>query len=165
MTTTGLLRDRAMLALGLLAMLALPLLPGCSDEVKVNDTDVELIQYKELLEMQANPKAGPLVLVDARQPRKFAEGRIPGAINIFLPDLRASDSRLTGARAIVVYGGGWQDDLSRAAAKRLIRLRYNNIYEFRGGMEVWHAEGGTIEKDESAATAPAPAATTTQPGK
>ena len=115
----------------------------------------------DLIEMQNNPKTGPIVLVDARQPSKFAQGHIPGAVNIFLPDLRASDSRLAGARAIVVYGNGWQDDLSRAAAKRLIRLRYNAIYEFRGGMEVWQAEGGKVEKDESATTAPA--AMTTQP--
>jgi rhodanese-related sulfurtransferase len=143
-------------------MTALLLSLGCSDEVKVNDTDIQMIQFTELQAKLNDPKAQPLVIVDVRRADKFAAGHIPGAINIFLPNIKDRDAAFATATTIVVYGAGWTDYLSPAAAKRLIRMRYNNVFDFRGGLEQWKAEGGKVE-ESPAATAPAATTTATQP--
>ena len=137
----------------LLAAFCLAALCACSDMVKVNDDDVQIIIYKELIAMQADKKEGFTVVVDVRQPAKFAAGHIPGAINIFLPKIVPLDGQLTGAKNIVVYAGGFNDVLSVAAAKRMISQRYQNVFDFRGGIEEWQSEGATLEG--TATTAPA----------
>ena len=48
----------------------------------------------------------------------------------------------------VVYAGGWTDDLSIAGAKRLLALGYKNVFEFRGGIELWQSEGRALEGDQ-----------------
>jgi rhodanese-related sulfurtransferase len=152
---------RSVSILSLLCLVAVAglLSVGCSDEVKVNDTDIQMIQFTELQAKLNDPKAQPLVIVDVRRADKFAAGHIPGAINIFLPNIKDRDAALASATTIIVYGAGWTDYLSPAAAKRLIRMRYNNVYDFRGGLEQWKSEGGKVE-ELPAATAPATTAAT-----
>ncbi len=115
---------------------------GCQQTVKVSDQNLLQIQYRELAALLAeSDKRHGIVLVDARKPADFDHGHIPGAINIFLPDIVAGDTRLSKARNIVVSSNGWADPYSRAAGKRLMSLGYKNVVDFRGGIEAWRAEG------------------------
>ncbi len=139
------------------------LLLGCNAAPKTSDVDIAVIQYPQLLELMANPARGAdknlfkdlfagkktqatLILVDVRPPAKFAQGRLPGAVNIPLPELRANDARLGQATTLVVYASGWTDFLSPAGAKKLMALGYQNVREFRGGVENWVQEGGELEQ-------------------
>lgn len=148
----------------LLAVVAVAMsLVACGGPPKTDDTDIVVLQYDDLLELMANPNRprnsglldafkkkgeGRTLLVDVRKPEKYQEGHIPGAVNIPLPELEASAPQLGEATAIVVYAGGWTDYLSPAGAKKLLALGYKNVYEFRGGMELWQAEGGRVETGE-----------------
>ena len=47
---------------------------------------------------------------------------------------------------IVVYCGGPECPLSRMAAEKLMKLGYESVRAYEGGLEEWKAEGLTIEK-------------------
>lgn len=141
---------------------ALLSLAACDRDIKVSDSDIRQVQYKELVEMMQNkPRNKTLfgignnaeltVVVDPRPERKFAEGHIPGAVNIPLPEIVAGHRAMAEAKNVVVYGSGWMDYTSPAAAKRLMALGYRNVFDYRGGLELWRAEGGRVESSAPAA--------------
>lgn len=111
---------------------------------RISDADIRDLGHSDLLAMLDAPGQAPRLL-DVRASRHYEKGHLPGAVNIFLPDLRADDHRLKDAPAIVVYAQTWQDNLGPAAVKRLIALGYGNIWLYRGGVELWIARGGQLE--------------------
>jgi len=132
-------------------------LAACDRNIKVSDEDIRQLQYKELVTMRENKprntnmlnmfgsKTELTVVVDPRPEHRYAAGHIPGAVNIPLPQIVAGHRALAEAKNIVVYGSGWLDYTSPAAAKRLMALGYRNVYDFRGGLELWKSEGGRVE--------------------
>ena len=118
---------------------------GCSSNPQTSDEDLMQLEYPRFLELKADPKV-KLVVVYVRSLERYATGHIPGAINISIPDLKANDPRLTEATDIVVYATGWTEYLSPAAAKKLLSQNYKSVYDFRGGIEMWQAYGGKVEK-------------------
>jgi len=123
-----------------LLLLGAVLFTGCDASQNVSDQDVYLLPIEELTPMLADD-GRDLRLIDVRGNQAYRAGHIPGAVNVPLPDLRAQHPLLGKADAYVVYAGGPMDPLSLAAAKKLIRLRYAPVYDFRGGVELWTADG------------------------
>ncbi|MCC6680263.1 MAG: rhodanese-like domain-containing protein [Phycisphaeraceae bacterium] len=123
------------------AMLLLPAvaLPGCPSQRKTSDKDLSIINRTLLNAMMQDEKTkDKLLVIDVRKPAPYAEGHIPGAINIPMIELKKDDPRLAEAKNIVVYGDGKPDDLlSAAAGKKLVAFGYVNVFDFRGGMEEW----------------------------
>lgn len=112
---------------------------GCTEGIKVTDRDVQELSYPEVVELMSDSKAGKVVVVDVREPGKFSEDHLPGAVNIPLPQLMGNDPRLAEAKTIVVYGGDRTDPLSPAAAKKLMGLGYRGVYDYRGGLDEWRS--------------------------
>jgi len=130
----------AILTIGLL------LLTGCNQPPKIDDKDLQRIEYPALLEMLNNPKPKHrTILIDVRSKDKYVQGHIPKALNIPIQDLVWQDPRLMEAKNLVVYAGGWTDYRSPAAAKKLLALGYKNVFDFRGGIETWQAYGDRLE--------------------
>ncbi len=127
----------------LLAVLVLVGMIGCKGSPKVSDQDLQQIEYPKLLELRESPKL-TVVIVDVRSAAQYAQGHLPNAIHIPLAELDYRDARLGNADAVVVYAGGWTEFLSPAAAKKLLAMGYKNIYDFRGGIEIWKAYGGKL---------------------
>ena len=82
------------------------------------------------------------IILDVRRPDEYAEGHIPGAIN--LPNEVIGNSQLQElpdkSQLILVYCRSGRR--SKEAAEKLAKLGYTNIYEF-GGILDWKGE---IEK-------------------
>ncbi len=136
------MKRNLLLAFACLVMLAL--VPACSWwKVSTSDKDIKTITTSELRGLQAKEK-DRVALVDVRPVAKHEAGHIPGSINIALPDIVEGDRRLGNAKVIVVYGSGYQDYLSPAAAKRLMALGYKNVHDYRGGVELWQDDGGKL---------------------
>jgi len=89
------------------------------------------------------------LFIDAREPEEYAEGHIPGAIN--LPFEHWDDywdkvePLLTADTTIVCYCGGLDCELSLFAARELKACGYPNAYTFFGGYNKWIDEGLPIE--------------------
>lgn len=120
-------------------LVLLALLTGCPSQRKTSDEDLNRISRAQLMKMLEDGKQKQgLIIVDVRKPKPYADGHIPGSINIPVIELVKNDPRLADAKSIVVYGSGNPDDLlSWAAAKKLIAFGYTNVYDFRGGLQEW----------------------------
>jgi rhodanese-related sulfurtransferase len=148
---------RLTMPLFLLALIALTLAPwACSlFTPDVNDTTLDeiAVNHDQLKSMLVNEKHRT-VLVDVRQPEKYAKCHISGAINIFLPQIVADDPRLGDAYDIVVYGNDLFDQLGIVGPKKMLLLGYKNIHAYRGGLQDWMKNGERTEGTE-ATTKPA----------
>ncbi len=134
----------------ILGLLIFPV--GCEFSNQTSDLDIKSVQLGQLRQMLAGDgewlKKSPTVLVDVRSTAKYETGHILRAINIPIKELVAAHPRLSDAYNVVVYASGWTDALSGAAYKKLLTLGYKNVYDFRGGLEVWDAQGLKVEGRE-----------------
>ena len=88
------------------------------------------------------------VLVDVRSPKLFAEGHVPGAINI--PHGKLTKERLAGYSEdtlLVVYCAGPHCNGSTKAALRLARLG-RPVKEMIGGITGWKDDGLDLTDSE-----------------
>lgn len=98
------------------------------------------------------------LLVDVRLEQDFAAGHLPGAKGncvfevAFLERMKEIAPDLNDA--VCVYGAGPDSHESRAAADKLFRAGYENVLEFREGMEGWKAEAGKLENHTPASDEP-----------
>ena len=100
-------------------------------------TSISMEEAKE-----AFAKPGNYIILDVRRADEFAEGHIPGAINVANEDIGAAQpSELPDLNKIIfVYCRSGRR--SKEASAKLAALGYTNIYEF-GGILDWDGE---IEK-------------------
>jgi len=132
-----------------MAMVGLAGLTGCGGNTQTSDSDIEIMRVEQV---DAALEEGEAVLLDVRPEKAYHVGHIPVASNVPLPTIRRGDPRLANARQIIVYAGGWTDPLSTAGTKRLLALGYSNVYEFKGGTEVWRDAGGRLVETDPDAT-------------
>jgi rhodanese-related sulfurtransferase len=89
--------------------------------------------------------AGAAVFVDARTAGEYAEGHIPGAMNIPYDDVFRDPDRLKGfssnGRPVVVYCGGGDCELSRNLAWALVEEGEKRVLVFLGGTAEWQRAG------------------------
>ena len=95
--------------------------------------------YKQISQdeaMQMMKDESGYLIVDVRTPEEFAEGHIPGAINVpneeigtEMPDALPDKDQL-----LLVYCR--RGNRSKEASQKLADMGYTNVYEF-GGIETW----------------------------
>ena len=98
------------------------------------------------------------VVVDCRSPQAYAEGHVPGAVN--LPHRRITAetvaSLLPPERLLITYCNGPHCNASSRGALRLARLG-RRVKEMPGGMAGWRRENLPIEVGDAATRIPADA--------
>ncbi|HEV2393036.1 MAG TPA: rhodanese-like domain-containing protein [Verrucomicrobiae bacterium] len=92
------------------------------------------------------------LVVDTRQARYFAEGRIPGAVNMSISELNAvvtnRPSAISKARGLLLYGSGSASEIE-AAREIVVRAGLGEkTVIFGGGWREWVECGLPIEKDQ-----------------
>ncbi|MGH8145727.1 MAG: rhodanese-like domain-containing protein [Rhodanobacteraceae bacterium] len=88
------------------------------------------------------------VLIDARSPERFAEGHVPGAVNI--PHGKIIESRMArwpASTLFVVYCAGPHCNGAARAAVRLAQLR-RPVKLMAGGITGWLDEGFELEQGD-----------------
>ena len=98
------------------------------------------ISMDEAVKMMKNEKN--YIILDVRRPDEYAEGHIPGAINVPNEEIGAAEiAELPDkSQLILVYCRSGRR--SKEASEKLVKLGYTNIVEF-GGILDWKGE---IEK-------------------
>ena len=90
------------------------------------------------------------VLIDVRGPAEFADGHVPGAINIpYLSISEAQLSRYPGRPTFVVYGAGPHCNRADKAAVQLAKLCLP-VKIMIGGLSGWREEGYPLEIEPGA---------------
>jgi len=122
-------------------VLALIGLSGCAAQ-----QDYRQISQQEAMDLMA--QGGDYILLDVRTPEEYAEGHIPGAVN--LPNEEIGDARPDAlpdldATVLVYCRSGRR---SKEAAGKLARLGYTGILEI-GGINTWPGEITTEETEAS----------------
>ncbi len=99
-------------------------------------------------EMKRLYDEGVTVILDARSPAEYAEGHIPGAINIpydELPQyLEALQSEAAPDQSVVCYCRGLLCDLSDHLATELRLMGYGDVNVFKGGWDEWTEAGHPV---------------------
>ena len=89
-------------------------------------------------ELAEKVKSGKAVIVDVREPYEFAGGRVPGAVNIPLGQLRERAAKLDpSAATYLICASGSR---SATAARQLKALGFTDAYSVKGGMRMWHGK-------------------------
>ena len=95
------------------------------------------ISMDEAVEMMK--KESGYIILDVRRPDEYAEGHIPGAINLPNEDIGVAEipELPNKSQLILVYCRSGRR--SKEAAEKLVKLGYTNIVEF-GGILDWKGE-------------------------
>ncbi len=138
--------------LTLLALAGLStLIGGCGKGV--SEATIEFVGIDEVRELQSQQGSEPrtILLIDPRSPRRFAEGHIPGAVSVQLPEVATfggRDARLSGYANLVVYGENPASPTARAMTKRLLGVGYETVRLYPGGLEEWVRADYPVETSE-----------------
>jgi rhodanese-related sulfurtransferase len=103
--------------------------------------------YKQISQdeaMQMMQEQTDYLIVDVRRPDEFAEGHIPGAINVPVEAINTAEdaAELSGDlpdqdQILLIYCRTGRR--SKEASKKLAEMGYTGIYEF-GGIATWEGE-------------------------
>ncbi len=108
-------------------------------------TDISTDEYREQF---AAGKVGAYQFIDVREDDEYAEGHIPGAINIPLSEFMARVDEISEEQpALLVCNTGVR---SSQAAMFLASMGYEEIFNLEEGTKGWKEKGYAVE------SAPAP---------
>lgn len=82
---------------------------------------------------------GTYIVLDVRTPEEFAEGHIPGAINVANESIVDVEPAVLTNKKQVIYVYCRSGNRSKQAAEKLVAMGYENIIEF-GGIIDWTGE-------------------------
>ena len=117
------------------AILVVGKVPGGDKQVAY--TSITMDKAREIFQTE-----GDYIILDVRRVDEFAEGHIPGAINIANEDIKSSEPKELQDKKQTIYVYCRSGNRSKQAAAKLAAMGYTNIVEF-GGIIDWT---GDIEK-------------------
>lgn len=136
----------------LLAVVVLFGITGCGrsraaemdSEINDNEAPQEVLadSYKSISMDEAKTifeTAGDYIIVDVRRADEFAEGHIPGAINIANESITDAMPKELPDKSATIYIYCRSGNRSKQASKKLVAIGYTNIIEF-GGIMDWTGE-------------------------
>ncbi|KAB7745179.1 rhodanese-like domain-containing protein [Nostocoides sp. F2B08] len=146
------MKPRRTVALVLSALLAVIGLSGCSDsdpEVSATAGTAATAQPAAGSELDAADfaaalKAPETVILDVRTPEEFAEGHIPGAVNIDVqaPDFASQVAALDPHVPYAVYCRS--GNRSQVALDLMAQMGVTDAYHLGGGVGAWQQAGGEL---------------------
>ena len=109
-----------------------------ADQEGAEYTSITMEDAKEIFQ-----EKGDYLIVDVRRADEFAEGHIPGAINIANEDIVSSEPAELPDKDQMIYVYCRSGNRSKQASAKLAAMGYTNIVEF-GGILDWTGE---VEKE------------------
>ncbi len=125
-------------------------LGGCNriDDTSVLKDSYEVTDVGRAIEKGRTSGSGASTLImDVRTPEKYAEGHIPGAKNIRLPqiDPKERDPDIDKYGEIIVYDQNRGSASGMAVSKRMLMVEYDDVHLFVEGFDAWKAAGLPVE--------------------
>ena len=123
----------------LLLIISLMLLSSCGNAGS-SSSGYRQISMDEAVKMMRDEK--DYIILDVRRPDEFAEGHIPGAINVPNEEIGTTEIAELPQKSQLILVYCRSGRRSKEASEKLVMLGYTNIVEF-GGILDWKGE---IEK-------------------
>lgn len=128
--------------LKMVASAATLLLWGCSQSPGISVGTI-----KTAAELKTKMEETPnLKVVHALDAENYAEGHVPGAINIdyekMLPDMLPKDK----SRPMVFYCTGGMCPVGKMAADKAASWGYTRVWVYKGGLQDWKSAGMKLAK-------------------
>lgn len=101
----------------------LPIITGPGYEAKIETAKISPQELKGLIDSQKNT----FTIVDVRDKEEYAEGHIPGAVNIPLASFASRSGELDKKKTIIVYCNA--GNRSYKAYRKLMKLAYKKYYQ------------------------------------
>lgn len=113
----------------------------------MTESPVTFITLEQLLEMKENQR--PYVLLDVLSAESYANGHIPGAVNIPAAELAEKAAALLPDKntTIVTYCARYMCHASTEAARTLQGLGYAHVLDYKAGLKGWQAGDLPLTKD------------------
>ena len=122
----------------ILMILATVLLTSCSSsEIAASYRQISMDEAVKMMNDEKN-----YIILDVRRPDEYAEGHIPGAINLPNEEIGTADIAELPSKAQLILVYCRSGRRSKEASEKLVKLGYTNIVEF-GGIQDYEGE---IEK-------------------
>lgn len=124
-----------LLGIGIFSLLGLA---GCgaSEKPEESKNGYHKISAQEAKEMMDQ---GDVTIVDVRTPEEFADGRVPGALNLPNEEIAGEEPELLDDKEAVLLVYCRSGRRSKEAADKLVKLGYTQVYDF-GGIIDWTYE-------------------------
>ncbi|MEM7621816.1 MAG: rhodanese-like domain-containing protein [Planctomycetota bacterium] len=142
-------------------MFASVCLIGCDGQRNVSDRDIEFVSRSEVRELLADQAAQPgeprVILLDPRPVSDYVAGHLPTARSLLLSGVQADEGRdplIRRYENIIVYGEHPSSAVAAALAKRMMRIKYDDVRVYDGGVADWTAAGLPLEQGTPAGNAP-----------
>lgn len=134
-------RSRAA-AVVLAAVLSFAGLSACSTGTDAaTDATVTDVGVADSADVLAEPG---ITVIDVRTAAEYASGHLAGAVNIDVSDdgfdAKVSELAKDGTYLVYCHSG----NRSAAAADRMAGLGFTTIYNLKGGVTAWQANGGAL---------------------
>ena len=137
-------RSLSLFTLSCLALLAMPAAMWAAEEEKKKPAEPPKLTLEEFEKRKAEPDA---VVIDVRSPEEFANGHVPGAVNVPIQsddfDQRMKD--LDKEKTYLVHCAAGVR--SARACKKLGGV-LPKLFDFPGGMNAWKKAGKPVEAGE-----------------
>jgi len=86
------------------------------------------------------------VVIDVRTPAEYAEGHIPGALNIPFDQVAGRISGVDAPNGVALYC--MVGPRARKGEAALLAAGYAPVLHIEGGLAAWQADGLPVERDE-----------------
>ena len=100
--------------------------------------------------MKAFFDAKAATIVDARDPAEYAEGHIPGAVNLPYEQVATDSERLENfdakGKPIIIYCGGGTCEISMNLGFSLVMVGKKKVLVYMGGWPEWVTSGYPVAK-------------------
>ncbi|MFH1754021.1 MAG: rhodanese-like domain-containing protein [Candidatus Omnitrophota bacterium] len=106
---------------------------------------VREITYEQFQQIRASGE--DYELLDTLSEESYEKGHIEGAESfpVGMINNETAPDRLDKDDKIIVYCGGFKCSASTKAAHRLMALGYENVLDYKGGLEDWQEHGHELE--------------------
>lgn len=120
-------------------------------EMRTTDRDIVFLDPYETVAMLNKPpgafqSARTSAFVDPRSREEYAKEHIAGAISLPFPDMTLEAHGVLDAyEALVVYDTDYEDVIAKSASKRLLELKFKEVYTLEGGLKAWKKAGNEVQ--------------------
>jgi rhodanese-related sulfurtransferase len=130
----------------LLAMLAL-CLPANRLAAEDKPAEKPKVPQISLEEFDQKRQEKDAVVLDVRSPQEFAEGHVPGAVNLNVHDPKFEEkvAALDKSKTYLVHCA--KGVRSRTACGKMMALGFSNLFDFHGGFVAWENAHKPIERN------------------